>query len=181
MKDVPVKISSRSTIFKTETMPKKIRILPPVCLSIAILRLLSGRLRISREFVGCDTIPEDGQVFTIFRQITNLNVEYSDSRITFVVRFKFAHLSHKANKLASIIPMLLIAGFPGFVQKCYAVNKENGYWQGMYEWESEKHLDAYKQSFVFRMMNKRAIKETVHSSTLSNGHLLEQLQLQKNT
>jgi len=145
--------------------------LPPVCLSIAIMELLSGTLKMSREFAGRETISADGQVFTIFRQIKKRKAKFSDRHITFVVRFKFARLSHQANKLASIIPMLLIAGFPGFVQKFYAVNIETGYWQGMYEWRSENHLEAYKKSFVYRMMNKRALKGTVQAHTISNHHV----------
>lgn len=161
------------------TMPKNVRILPPVCLIIAILGLLTGKLRMSREFVDRETVSDDGQVFTIFRQIKKRKTEAFEGRITFVVRFKFSHLSHQANKLASIIPMLLIAGFPGFVQKLYAVNKETGYWQGMYEWKSEKHLEAYKQSFVYRMMNKRSLKGTVQSRTISNGHLADLIEPDK--
>jgi hypothetical protein len=163
-----------------DPMPKKVRILPPVCLSVAILELLTGKLRMSREFVGCETISDDGQAFTVFRQIKKSRAVSSDDPATFVVRFKFAHLSHRANKLASIIPMLLIAGFPGFVQKLYAVNKSSGYWQGMYEWRSANHLEIYKTSFVYRMMNKRAIKGTVETHSVSNSHLLDQLHLQEN-
>jgi hypothetical protein len=134
----------------------------------------------SREFVNRETRSGDAQVFTIFRQIKKGKTGSSEDNIIFVVRFKFAHLSHRANKLASIIPMLLIAGFPGFVQKLYAVNKENGYWQGMYEWRSAKHLEAYKLSFVFRMMNKRSLKGTVQSRTISNSHLSDLIDADKN-
>lgn len=154
-------------------MLKNVRRLPPVCLSIAILELVVGKLRISREFVGRETAADDGQVYTIFRQIKKGKAEYDDGRIAFVVRFKFARLSHRANKLASILPMLLIAGSPGFVQKMYAVNPENGYWQGMYEWRSGKHLEAYRQSFVYRMMNKRSLHGTLHSRTIPNGRLAD--------
>ena len=168
---VPAKTMCANTIFKTEAMPEKAIMLPPVCLLNAILKLLTGRLRMSREFAGRETITDEDQVFTIFRQIKNRKAAFEDDPIIFVVRFKFARLSHQANKLASIIPMLLIAGFPGFIQKAYAVNKETGYWQGMYEWRSMDHLEAYKKSFVYRMMNKRAQKGTVQSITISNRHL----------
>lgn len=154
-------------------MPKPARILPPVCLTIAMVKLLTGKLRMSQEFMGRETRTEDGQVYTIFRQIKNREAVFSDSQISFLVSFRFARLSHKANKLASLLPMLLIAGFPGFVQKIYAVNKETGYWQGMYVWKSENHLDAYKKSFVFRMMNKRALTGTVQSKTISNCPLAD--------
>ena len=80
-------------------------------------------------------------------------------------------LSHKANKLASIIPMLMIAGFPGFIAKIYAVNPENGYWQGMYQWKSVEYLEEYKKSLVFRIMNKRAIRGSVTMSEIKDQSL----------
>lgn len=140
-------------------------------MSIAILELLSGRLGISREFAGRSTLIDDGQVFTIFRHIRKRKAGIADPSIVFVVRFRFARLSFQANKLASIIPMLLIAGFPGFVQKVYSVNRENGYWQGMYEWRSARYLEAYWLSFVYRMMNKRALKGSVESYAIPYGRL----------
>jgi len=67
--------------------------------------------------------------------------------------------------------MLLITGFPGFVTKMYAVNHENGYWQGMYQWKSMKYLEEYKKSFVYRMMNRRAISSSLNSFELENTQL----------
>jgi hypothetical protein len=69
--------------------------------------------------------------------------------------------------------MLLIAGFPGFDVKIYGVNKRNGYWQGMYQWQSKQVLEEYKRSFVFRMMNKRAIKSTLRTMELENQNLTD--------
>jgi hypothetical protein len=71
--------------------------------------------------------------------------------------------------------MLLIAGHPGFVSKCYAVNHKNGYWQGMYEWKSLQDLEAYKESFVFRVMNRRAVSNSVQFKTLINQNLTQYL------
>ncbi len=90
-----------------------------------------------------------------------------------MVRFKFSKLSHKANTIASIIPMLLITGYPGFQVKMYGVNHTNGYWQGMYQWESKQALEEYKKSFVFRMMNKRALENTLYSFETENHLLLD--------
>ena len=114
---------------------------------------------------------EDNQKYTIFRHVKVYPPRKSEVTIVFIVRFKFARLSHKANTIASIIPMLLISGFPGFNTKIYAVNKDNGYWQGMYQWESKQVLEDYKKSFVFRMMNKRAIKESLFSIEYENQYL----------
>jgi hypothetical protein len=53
----------------------------------------------------------------------------------------------------------------------YAVNKENGYWQGMYQWESLEYLEEYKRSFVYKVMNKRAIPKTIKSIQYENKSL----------
>jgi hypothetical protein len=115
---------------------------------------------------------EDGREFTIFRNISNRTIQDTDKAVTFIVRFKFARFSHNGNRIASIIPMLLITGYPGFQIKMYAVNKETGYWQGMYQWKSKKHLDDYMNSFVYKMMNRRAIKETISSRKYDNQLLI---------
>jgi hypothetical protein len=149
-------------------MKTKFRKSPPVCLFISIGRLLTGKLKLSKHYLK-DTIKmEDGQLYTIFRHITVFPSKDTEQAVTFIVRFKFARLSHNANRFASIIPMLLITGFPGFQIKMYAVNKKNGYWQGMYQWETQKHLEDYLNSFVYKMMNKRAIKETISSNEFRN-------------
>lgn len=152
-------------------MATRFRRSPPVCLVISLAKLIIGKLKFSKQFLGNSIKMEDGSEFKIFRHITTPH-HISEATI-FIVNFKFARLSHKANKLASIIPMLLITGFPGFNTKMYAVNVKNGYWQGMYLWESTKHLNNYKASFVFRMMNKRAISNTINSMEYDNLNLVE--------
>jgi hypothetical protein len=116
---------------------------------------------------------EDGQVYTIFRHITAHPLRQQQAATTFIVRFKFARLSHNANRIASLIPMLLITGFPGFQTKMYAVNKENGFWQGMYQWKTHEHLEDYLKSFVYKVMNKRAIKDTIHSMEFRDQLLID--------
>lgn len=141
----------------------RIRKIPPLCLVIALAMLVTGRLRLSRSYLGTKVRNDNGDVYRVFRNIYMHHLSKNPDGCVFVVSFKFARLSHRSNKLASIIPMLLIAGFPGYRQKLYGVNVRNGYWQGMYEWASEAHLGAYKKSFVFRMMLKRAKTGTVNS------------------
>jgi len=152
---------------------KSFRKSPPACLGISLGRLLLGRLRCSKQYLGDTVKMEEGREFEIFRHISIHPLKKTDTATVFIVSFKFARLSHKANKVASIIPMLLITGFLGFNTKMYAVNKETGYWQGMYQWESNKALEEYKTSFVFRMMNNRAIKNTVNSMEFNNQQLID--------
>ena len=154
-------------------MTTKFRKSPPVCFGISLVRLLLGRLRCSKQYFGNTVKMEDGQEFTIFRHITAYPLNESKTATVFIVSFKFAHLSHKANKIASIIPMLLITGFPGFDTKMYAVNNNTGYWQGMYQWKSKQVLEEYEKSFVFRIMNKRARKGTMSSMEFNNQQLID--------
>ena len=150
---------------------KGIRITPPVCLIISLAELLCGRLRFPGNYLNSEIQGNDGMTFRIFRDIRKNPIGEESGNCVFVVRFRFAHLSQRANRLASVIPMLIIAGFPGFMEKIYAVNTDNGYWQGMYQWKSAKHLEAYKKSFVYKMMNKRAIKGSIESVEFSNKSL----------
>jgi hypothetical protein len=152
-------------------MKSKFRRLPPVCLIVSVFRLITGKLRLSDLFMGEIIAMDDNSSFQVFRHITDRKVTFTSKFTVFIVSFKFSHLSHKANKLASIVPMLLITGFPGFVKKIYAVNPKNGYWQGMYQWESLEYLEEYKKSFVFKVMNKRAIPKTIQSIQFENKSL----------
>ena len=128
-------------------------------------------MRYSDLFMGEIIEMDDKSNYQVFRHITDRKVSFTSKFTVFIVSFKFSHLSHEANKLASIVPMLLITGFPGFVKKIYAVNPKNGYWQGMYQWESLEYLEEYKKSFVFKVMNKRAIPKTIQLIQFENQSL----------
>ena len=152
-------------------MTTKFRRSPLVCLTISLFRLAIGKLRLNDLYLDKTVLMKDNSKYKIFRHITIKSVQNDAASTVFIVSFKFASLSHKANKKASIIPMLLISGFPGFVKKIYAVNPENGYWQGMYQWKSLKDLEEYKKSFVFSIMNKRAIPGSINSFEIENENL----------
>lgn len=152
---------------------------PPVCLFISIGRLLTGKLKVSKRYLGAKVKMEDGQEFSIFRHVTKDPVDADEQPVTFIVRFRFARLSHNANRIASVIPMLMITGFPGFQTKMYAANKKTGHWQGMYQWKTKKHLEDYLRSFVYRIMNKRAIQETISSREYNNLLLIDYIEKHK--
>ena len=160
-------------------MPANFRKSPPVCLGISIVRLISGRLRLSKTYVGHIIRMEDGEQYSVFRHILKYPEKDAAAPVTFIVRFKFSRFSNNANRIISIIPMLLITGFPGFHTKMYGVNMENGYWQGMYQWKSEQSLEDYKQSFVYRMMNRRAVDDSISSKKFPHMQLLRFLGINK--
>jgi hypothetical protein len=145
-----------------------LRRLSLVCLVISIFRLLIGKLKLSKQFIGTKVEIDKDSNYEIFRDIAIKKFDFDYKSTIFIVSFKFSKLSFKANKLASIIPMLIIAGFPGFIKKIYSVNHKNGYWQGIYQWESIDYLEDYKNSFVFKLMNRRAIPKSINSVQYEN-------------
>jgi len=146
------------------------RRLPPVCIIVAIGSLLIGRIRFPRNHLGKTIEMEDGQRFTAFRHVTKLRRGVENPAVL-VVRFTFAKYSQKANRRLSLIPIPLIVGFLGFRDKIWMVNEENGYWQGVYQWDSVQSVEEYKRSFVLGIMNRRASPKTVTSQVVLNTHL----------
>ena len=156
-------------------MALKFRAIPPVCLMFSIIKLLFRRLKYSKEFVGKNITQENGEKYKIFRHIKTSHYENKDGAIL-LVKFKFARLSHTMNKIISLLPMLLITGFPGFRAKMYAVNEKTGYWQGLYQWESIKALNQYKKSLILKAMTRRAINGSVEYDELNNLSLNEYIE-----
>jgi len=140
---------------------------------VAVHRLVRGALHFSKEHLGKTLVMGDGGQFTVFRHmhLRKENVDRSDASAVFVVRFRFAKFSHKTNRILSYIPILFIAGFPGFRDKLWMVNEENGYWQGVYQWDTARCVEDFQGSFVLSMMTRRAIPETVSHETLPNTSL----------
>ncbi|MEW5957887.1 MAG: YdhR family protein [Chloroflexota bacterium] len=157
------------------TLKKNIRQNPLVCLLVAGSHALSGRIRFLAQHTTETISMDDGQLFTIFRHVTldtNKRNE-AETMTVLVIRFKFATLSQKANRLASLLPIPLIIGFPGFKEKIWMINNDTGYWQGVYQWESEEAVEEYKKSFVLGVMNKRALPGSISYKIIPNTDLSE--------
>jgi hypothetical protein len=153
----------------------RLRLLPPVCALVAVLQGLVGRLGFERRYVGRELVMEDGRRFRVFRHLT---LEGSSPRLpgpptVFVVRFRFARLSQGLNRLLSLIPVPLIAGYTGFRQKVWMADEENDHWQGVYEWESAEAVEAYRRSFVLRLMNRRAEPESISYAVIEGTRLAD--------
>ena len=121
-------------------MATSIRKNPLVCLLLSLVRVLLGRLKYSKEYIGTTLKMENGESYKIFRNIKSVPQAHNEQGTVFIVNFKFARLSQRANRFVSQLPMLLITGFPGFRVKMYALNQETGYWLGIYQWESKHAL-----------------------------------------
>lgn len=71
-------------------------------------------------------------------------------------------MSPECNIKFSLIPLLFILGLPGFREKYWMINKLNGDFQGIYEWESEEAARNYADSFAMNFMTKRSVSGSIN-------------------
>ena len=119
---------------------------------------------------------EDGQKFTVFRRLkVDGNVDKHDDLAVFKVRFKFKNLSTGANKRLSIIPAPFLMGMTGFREKNWAINEKTNDFQGIYQWTSREMAERYPETFIFKLMTKRATPGTVSYEIIPNTDLSDYL------
>jgi hypothetical protein len=123
--------------------------------------LLSGRIEFLPASKGRMLTMEDGKTFEVFR-----HVRIKPSRkagvpgAAFVVRFK-PHMSIGKNIKFSLLPMLILMGFKGFREKYWAVERDTGLCQGLYQWQSREDAENYARSIAMRFMAGRSVPGTV--------------------
>jgi hypothetical protein len=138
----------------------------PLSLIRAAFYLITFRLRFPTTHIHESVRMEDGLRFEIIRHMKLRGEPDPEVGSILIVRFKFRRFSRAANIRLSRIPIPLIAGFPGFRDKLWMIDRETGYWQGVYQFDSVASIEGYKGSFVLGIMNKRAIESTVSYETL---------------
>jgi hypothetical protein len=119
---------------------------------------------------------DDETEFKIFRHMHLKSSNQSENGSIFIVRFKFKKFSHNANIRLSRIPILLIAGFPGFRDKFWMIDWKTDYWQGIYQWDNVKVIEKYKKSFVLGVMNERAIDKTISYEIKKDTNIYDYIQ-----
>jgi hypothetical protein len=130
--------------------------------------LLTGRLHFPRNQVG-ETIKLDGEEWIIFRQAIldpRPNPTTKPGAI-FRPRFHVAGMSLQQNIRFSILPIPFIVGLPGFRSKLWLYNKSNGDSQGLYEWDTVRDAENYRQSFAMEFMTRRSVPGSVSAQVIS--------------
>ena len=142
----------------------------------AIYYLIISKLQFPSTYTNKIVRTDDGKEFKIFRHMHLKSNGQSENNAIFIVRFKFKKFSHNANIRLSRIPILLIAGFPGFRDKLWMIDWKTDYWQGIYQWENFEAIENYKKSFVLGMMNKRAIDDSISYDIIKDRNIDDYLQ-----
>jgi hypothetical protein len=130
-------------------------------LKVLFARIFSGRVHFSKAYAGKTLLMEDGKKFQVIRDL-KVNPKQSPEKpvAVFKVRFKFSGLPLAVNKRLSMIPAPFLMAKSGFREKIWTVS-EDGYFQGIYQWATEKFTEAYPQSFIFKVMTKRSAEGTL--------------------
>ena len=125
--------------------------------------VFTRRLHFRRDCIGEIIISDDNREYSIFRQVfvSPGQARPKQPGAVLRIRFNFAHGSSRQNKLLSLIPIPFIAGLPGFRSKTWAIQKDTGGFQGIYEWDSAQDAENYKKSFAIKLMTKRAVPGSV--------------------
>ncbi|MCW8824706.1 MAG: YdhR family protein [Ignavibacteriaceae bacterium] len=142
----------------------------------AIYYLIISKLQFPSTYTNKIVRTDDGKEFKIFRHMHLKSSNRSENGSIFIVRFKFKKFSHNSNIRLSRIPILLIAGFPGFRDKFWMIDWKTNYWQGIYQWENLETIDNYKKSFVLGVMNKRAIEHSISYVIIKNRNIDDYIQ-----
>ena len=142
-------------------MSKNVQLGPFKSIVRAIYLLLQGRIHFPQDRLG--EMVDEGEEFEIFRQMTLDPGKDQPEKpgAVFKVRFRFASMSPEMNKRTSLIPIPFIVAQPGFRSKTWALGRETGEFQGIYEWDTVASAEVYWTSFPMKLMKKRAVPESL--------------------
>jgi hypothetical protein len=135
-----------------------IRYFPPVSAMAGFGRMITGRVHFRRERVGTIIVSADGEQNRVFREmrVDRAGDVMPESKVTLTLRFRFARFSPRTNQFLSLLPVPVIAGMPGILQKVWTYCDETGYSQGIYLFESKMFAEAYLRSPIVRLLEGRA-------------------------
>ncbi len=126
-----------------------------------IKNIIFRKIHFPKTKIGKILVMEDGQEFTIFREVEiDQNGELIDC-VVFKVRFLVENMKPQDNIRFSWIPILFFVGLPGFQAKVWTLNYQNGYFQGIYQWKNYEYAKKYSQSFAYQFMAGRSKEGSV--------------------
>ena len=130
--------------------------------------ILTGRLHVRRQRLGQTVIAEDGQSYTIFREIVvdpRLDQPKKPGAV-FILHFRVTNLSPRQNRLFSLLPIPLYVGFAGFRSKVYTINGSRC--QSIYEFDTVQDAEAYARSSALQFITRRSVSGSVSHKIVPN-------------
>jgi hypothetical protein len=145
-----------------------------------ISNLLNGRVHFPEDYVGKVIEMKEGENYRIFRRLQiDAKSENHNDKTIFKVKFRFRNLSLETNKRLSIIPAPFLMGMKGFREKIWTINEKTNEFQGIYQWSSRETAGRYPETFIFRLMTKRAAPGTVSYEILPGADIVEYIKAKR--
>ena len=139
-------------------------------------RVFSGRIHFSKMYLGQVLAMDDGREYQIIRDHrVESNKHTKEDVAVFKVRFRFSGLPVKVNKRLSVVPAPFLMAKPGYREKIWCIS-EDGYMQGLYQWASKEIAEMYPQSFVFKLMTKRAAADSLTYEVIPETRLQDYIE-----
>lgn len=126
--------------------------------------LLTGRIRFPNDRVGEKVTGEDGQEFTVFRQVVVDPGKGQPARpgALLTLRFKVTNMTPGVNRFYSVLPLMLYIGDKGFRSKLFTINGDNC--QSIYVWDTVQDAENYLQSLALKTILLRSVTGSFSSS-----------------
>ncbi len=163
---------------RTPTLPLQSRNHPPERrtmlrgISRSVLKTLeyalTGRLHFKRQRLGQVVTADDGQSYTIFREIVvdPRPDQPEKPEAVFILHFRVTNLSPRQNRLFSLLPIPLYVGFPGFRSKVYTIH--GSCCQSIYEFDTVQDAEAYARSAALQFITRRSVPGSVSHTIVPN-------------
>lgn len=133
---------------------------PAIGVTRTLALMAAGRFQFHPEAVDRILETDDAARYRVFRRVTTRG-DAPPPAALFIVRFTVKGMTVRQNIRFSRLPMLVFMGFAGFRSKYWCVDDTTGAYQGVYEWQTRAHAEAYVASIALRFMTDRSIPGSV--------------------
>ncbi len=119
--------------------------------------ILTGRLHFPTDEVGKEVTDENGNKFTVFREVVvdPASNQPKQPGAVLVLHFRVANMTPEQNKIYSLLPLPLYIGDKGFRTKLFTINGE--YCQSIYEWDTVQDAENYLHSMALKTVQMRSV------------------------
>jgi hypothetical protein len=122
--------------------------------------LLGRRAQFPRDRVGKTLTREDGQTFTIFREVMLKPQNDQPETPNGVFRVWFHTRMAPANTVRfSRLTLFGFLGLPGFRSKLWVRNESTGEFGGIYEWDTIQDAENYDKSYAMKFSKWRSVPD----------------------
>ena len=154
----PSSIEEEGSMQKAVTPPSTVRwgTNPAVGVLRTLTLMATGKVHFHPEDIHKILETDDGARYRVFRHVV-VNRQAPPPTALFIVRFTVKGMTVRQNIRFSRLPMFVFMGFAGFRSKYWCVDDTTGAYQGVYEWQTHAHAEAYVASIALRFMTNRSI------------------------